>query len=123
MGQAAPELPLTGRICYDPDSAKPPLPEFESAAELFMGHAPRGDSDVTVIRGDARWTGLLDGSCDLCFCHPPYFALYRYSADVLRFEMEIGGFDRRETNRSEVREGWKSGDVRNLSLIHISEPT
>jgi SAM-dependent methyltransferase len=104
----------TGRLFYDPDSAKPVLPEFELAAEKLLDVVPQEAPDVAVIRGDARWTHLADGSCDLCFCHPPYFALYRYSADVLRFEMEIGGFDRKETNQLEVREGWKSGEVRNL---------
>ncbi|HEU4904866.1 MAG TPA: hypothetical protein VFT19_01975 [Solirubrobacterales bacterium] len=104
----------TGRIFYDPDSAKPALPEFESAAERLPTQTLPRTSDVRIIQADARSTSLSDGCSDLCFCHPPYFALYRYSADVLRFEMELGGFDRRETNQIEIREGWKSGDVRNL---------
>ena len=30
------------------------------------------------------------GSGHIVFCHPPYFALYRYSSDVLRFELALG---------------------------------
>jgi SAM-dependent methyltransferase len=104
----------TGRLFFDPGSARPVLPEFEAAAARLLTVAPKKQADVAVILGDARSTVLPEDACDLCFCHPPYFALYRYSADVLRFEMEIAGFDRRATNRLEIREGWKSGDVSNL---------
>ena len=105
----------TGRLFYDPKSAKEAVPAFEGAARELLALVPRTDLDVEVLDGDARRLPLPDAVTDLCFCHPPYFALYRYSADVLRFEMEIGGFSRRETNAREVREGWKSGDVSNLS--------
>ena len=40
-----------------------------------------------LLRRIAGWlcpAGLL-------FVHPPYFGLYRFSADVLRFELEVGG--------------------------------
>lgn len=104
----------TGRLFYDPESARPALAEFEAAAEQLPSRVPPEDTNVEIFQADARSTRLADDSSDLCFCHPPYFALYRYSADVLRFEMEVGGFDRGETHRSEVREGWKSGDPGNL---------
>jgi site-specific DNA-methyltransferase (cytosine-N4-specific) len=104
----------TGRIFFDPPSALDAIPEFEAAAEQLVAIAPETSVEVTVVEGDARSTSLADDSFDLTFCHPPYFALYRYSADVLRFELEIGGFSRRNVNKREVREGWKSGDVANL---------
>ncbi len=108
--------PRTGRLFFDPETAKPAVPEFETAALELLELAPEEPLDVEILASEARASGLPDDCADLVFCHPPYFALYRYSSDVLRFEMEIGGFDRRETNREEVREGWKSGDVGNLDL-------
>lgn len=104
----------TGRLFYDPQSAEPAVDSFEAAADDLLSRLPETNLDCVVEIGDARSTGLPRDSTNLTFCHPPYFALYRYSADVLRFEMEIGGYSRRDTNRREVREGWKSGDVSNL---------
>jgi SAM-dependent methyltransferase len=104
----------TGRIFFDPASAAPPLESIHAAFMELLPQLPSRDLPSIVQTADARDSGLPDASTDLCFCHPPYFALYRFSSDVLRFELEVGGFDRRAINRSEVREGWKSGDVANL---------
>lgn len=75
------------------------LIEFAAQAN---GHRP----DVRLA--DARETGLLAASCGLVFFHPPYFALYKYSSDVLRFELEWLGFDRKKTARMELRDGFKT---------------
>lgn len=105
----------TGRLFYDPGSVEDSRSSFRRAVDELPDQVPSADLDVVVRSADARETGLPPSATDLCFCHPPYFGLYRYSSDVLRFEMEVGGFSRRDTNRLEVREGWKSGDVRNLN--------
>jgi hypothetical protein len=104
----------TGRIFFDPASAEPARPAFRRLALELRETVPPRSLETKVLCVDARATGLDDESTDLSFCHPPYFALYRYSADVLRFEMEIGGFSRKATNKLEIREGWKSGDPDNL---------
>jgi len=65
---------------------------------------------VEVIEADARATGLPANSVPMAHMHPPYFALYRYSSDVLRFEMAWLGLDRRATASKEIREGFKTTD-------------
>lgn len=110
----------TGRIFFDPSSAKEPLSDFLDGAKTVLGSIPSEDIPAQVVSGDARDTHLPSGSGEIVFLHPPYFALYRYSSDVLRFELEIGGYSRREIAKSEVREGWKSGDPRNLE-VHVKD--
>lgn len=104
----------TGRLFYDPGSAEPALDSFRTAARDLLERLPDRGLPATIKAADARATGLQESCTDLTFCHPPYFALYRYSSDVLRFEMEVGGYSRRDTNKQEIREGWKSGDLGNL---------
>jgi SAM-dependent methyltransferase len=106
----------TGRVFFDQSSAEEPATAFAQAVDDLARRLPSEDLDTVIVEGDARDTGLADGSAGLCFCHPPYFGLYRYSSDVLRFELEVGGFSRSATNGREVREGWKSGDPSNLEL-------
>ena len=104
----------TGRIFYDPLSARDGWQEFSDAAKLAVDAVPKTDLSCYVRAGDARRVPLPAESADIVFCHPPYFGLYRYSSDVLRFELELGGFDRKLTAQHEIREGWKSGDQANL---------
>ena len=105
----------TGRLFFDAGTAMAdPRADFRVAAMEALTIVPRRDLNTNVRRGDARNTGLQGASADLVFCHPPYFALYRYSSDVLRFELSVGGYSRTEVARSEIREGWKSGDPDNL---------
>jgi DNA modification methylase len=75
------------------------LKEFEAEAT---------DADTQIIEADARMTGLASDSFGLILSHPPYFALYKYSSDVLRFELEWGDFDRSKISKSEVRDGFKT---------------
>jgi site-specific DNA-methyltransferase (cytosine-N4-specific) len=105
----------TGRIFFDPESAAAdPLADFASAAERAIDAARHFASRSRVILADARAVPLESGTAHIVFCHPPYFGLYRYSSDVLRFELALGGFDARSITPFEVREGWKSGDPSNL---------
>jgi hypothetical protein len=105
----------TGRLFYDPDSAIPePVDDFLDAAKSALEFIPSRDVPCASVLADARAVPVRAKAADIVFCHPPYFALYRFSADVLRFEMEIGGYSRSRTAKTEVREGWKSGDPNNL---------
>ena len=105
----------TGRIFYDPSSAAAdPLHDFINAAERALDAAPHFGHSSQVFLGDARAVPMQAESARIVFCHPPYFALYRYSSDVLRFELALGGVDPRSFASQEVREGWKSGDPSNL---------
>jgi len=65
-------------------------------------------ADTQIIEADARMTGLASDSFGLILSHPPYFALYKYSSDVLRFELEWGDFDRSKISKSEIRDGFKT---------------
>jgi hypothetical protein len=62
----------------------------------------------SVSVGDAKDTQLPRQKYGLVFFHPPYFALYKYSSDVLRFELEWLGIDRKEIVRGEIRDGFKT---------------
>lgn len=108
----------TGRLFLDRDKQVPnPLVTFaarlDKVGQAVAALAGRGwdNRRVTVRVGDARASGLAVGRYDLAFCHPPYFALYRYSSDVLRLEMEWAAIDRAPVARREIEEGWKTTDA------------
>lgn len=105
----------TGRIFYDPASARSAVDEFAKVSLAASDAVPASSLDARVLACDARALDIDEGTADIVLVHPPYFALYRYSSDVLRFELEIGGFSRREVANAEIREGWKSGDPENLN--------
>ena len=109
----------TGRIFYDPNSARPAVDEFLSGVREVLPRTPSRDIECELLLRDARLPSGVSRN-DVVFIHPPYFALYRYSSDVLRFEMEIGGYSRRDTARAEIAEGWKSGDPANLDA-HVAD--
>ncbi len=74
-------------------------------------------SEVEVKVGDAKDTGLTSGKYGLVFFHPPYFALYKYSSDVLRFELEWLGFNRKEIAKNEIRDGFKTTKAEDAELF------
>jgi site-specific DNA-methyltransferase (cytosine-N4-specific) len=63
---------------------------------------------IKVIEADARATGLPNENFGFILNHPPYFALYKYSSDVLRFELEWGGYNRSDISQREIRDGFKT---------------
>lgn len=67
--------------------------------------------------GDAKNTELPKGKYGLVVFHPPYFALYKYSSDVLRFELEWLQFNRKEIARKEIRDGFKTTKVEDAELF------
>lgn len=106
--------PRTGRIfrCAQDSSCD----AFEAMASklqsniLLIQRLPASDLKYKVLLSDARNTGLSAGSFDFILNHPPYFALYKYSSDVLRFELEWLGFDRSRIARQEITDGFKTTD-------------
>ncbi len=108
----------TGRLFRDTDKRIPnPVAEVRrrmqkiAEAVASLSGEPRWRADaVSIMVGDARATGLPGGKADLVFCHPPYFALYRYSSDVLRFEMDWLGVDRKAVGSREIEDGFKTTD-------------
>ncbi len=64
-----------------------------------------------IYLGAARTIKIpSEEKADFTFFHPPYFALYKYSSDVLRFELEWGGYNRKDILRRELRDGFKTSD-------------
>jgi site-specific DNA-methyltransferase (cytosine-N4-specific) len=79
--------------------------------------ASTNGTKINARLGDARTTKLPAGKFGLVFFHPPYFALYKYSSDVLRFELEWLGFDRKTIARREIRDGFKTTKVEDAGLF------
>jgi site-specific DNA-methyltransferase (cytosine-N4-specific) len=75
----------------------------------FTEMKPGGKAIAMVA--DARRTGLEPESFSFVLLHPPYYALYKYSSDVLRFELEWGGFNRSDISKQEIRDGFKTTDI------------
>lgn len=118
----------TGRLFMDVDKKLPnPVTEFERRldrmqeaiaplAEMTHWRSPQRK----VLVADARSTGLEAGIADVVFCHPPYFALYRYSSDPLRFELDWLGLNRKAIASREVEDGFKTTDE-TLVRDHIQD--
>jgi site-specific DNA-methyltransferase (cytosine-N4-specific) len=108
----------TGRLFVDVDKKLPnPLIEFErrldrmqDAVASLAGSTSWHNPKCKLVIGDARATGLEAQCADVVFCHPPYFALYRYSSDPLRFELEWLRLNRKAIIAREVEDGFKTTD-------------
>lgn len=61
---------------------------------------------------DARATSLPTNGVAFVIIHPPYFALYKYSSDVLRLELEWLGANRQAIAKGEIEDGFKTTDIR-----------
>ncbi len=66
---------------------------------------------VKVLCEDARKTSIAKNSAVFVIVHPPYFALYKYSSDVLRLELEWLGANRKEISTHEVKDGFKTTNL------------
>ena len=106
--------PRTGRIfrcaeesTYDAFEAMRARLQYNVA---LVNRLPDAAQDCHVFCADARQTGLDEHSFDFILNHPPYFALYKYSSDVLRFELEWLSFNRSEIAKREIRDGFKTSD-------------
>lgn len=106
--------PRTGRIfrCAE-ESTCDAFEEMQARFQYNMAlvdRLPAAAQTCEVLCADARQTGLAAHSFDFILNHPPYFALYKYSSDVLRFELEWLSIDRSEIAKQEITEGFKTTD-------------
>jgi site-specific DNA-methyltransferase (cytosine-N4-specific) len=104
----------TGRLFFDKQKT-PKLP-FElfvsecSSIEAAQSGLPNFESECSVIQGSALKLTSLTSPIKTAFWHPPYFALYKYSSDVLRLELEWMGADRKLIAGQEIRDGFKTSN-------------
>jgi len=106
--------PRTGRIfrCAEESTCD----AFEEMRVRFqynmalVNRLPNAVQNCEVFCADARQTGLAEHSFDFILNHPPYFALYKYSSDVLRFELEWLSINRSEVAKQEITDGFKTTD-------------
>lgn len=106
----------TGRLFFDCDKIAPfPLDEFRKRlVKLCEAIGELSQSPMTnaqkprLEQADARSTGLQSKKYHSGLCHPPYFALYRYSSDVLRFELDWLNYSREEVSNNEIEDGFKT---------------
>ena len=118
----------TGRLFLDKDkSPQNPylvmhnrLEKWCDAIATLSRPIARLKGDVAVQVGDARATPLDEGVADVVFCHPPYFSLYRYSSDVLRFELDWGEFNRKKIVSREMEDGFKTTDA-TLAKAYVAD--
>ncbi len=104
--------PKTGRIfrCAEENKLNPyeqMLKKFEMNA-ILISELPISKQFYSVKIADARNTGLMNDSFEFILNHPPYFALYKYSSDVLRFELEWLNFNRSDISKIEIEDGFKT---------------
>lgn len=109
--------PRTGRIFHigKDNDVDVYLAFNKKVEEMIVGlselEAKVKTKDKTIICADARKTGLDENMASLVIAHPPYFALYKYSSDVLRFELEWAGIDRKKIVKSEIQDGFKTTKI------------
>ncbi|WP_251954538.1 site-specific DNA-methyltransferase [Salinibacter ruber] len=106
-----------GRIFHDHDKgAQPVFTELLKRLNKTLGAFEDIPEDhfyplPELVKADARELDLTDQERgDFGILHPPYFALYRYSSDVLRFELEWSQYDRKDIRGREIEEGFKTTD-------------
>lgn len=105
----------TGRIFFDVDKPEQDVSRLVQDRlgrnRSVMAAVPQEhfSTPAMVYAGDARVCKLdAFSESDLVVVHPPYFALYKYSSDVLRFELEWGGYSRRVIAAGEIEDGFKT---------------
>ncbi len=82
--------------------------------KLAIQTLPADGPTCRAVVGDARSTPFQSDRYGFVLNHPPYFALYKYSSDVMRFELEWLGFNRRKIAKGEIEDGFKTS---NASLV------
>lgn len=91
------------------------LSTFKDVSSCHFDPLPR------IFLGDARKFKLpLSEKSDFTFFHPPYFALYKYSSDVLRFELEWARFKRKEIQKKEIADGFKTTNA-DLMYVYVDD--
>ncbi len=119
----------TGRIFYDAEKPEQEVgslfvERLQKNVALFAALPSEHFATPVVIRdGDGRQIQLeLDRQVDLALIHPPYFALYKYSSDVLRFELEWNRAARKKIAKSEIEDGFKTTRA-DLMYAYVADVT
>ena len=105
----------TGRLFLDKQKT-PKLPfeiilkECETIVTAQEQLPPAFEADCKIICSSALSLSDVVSNAKTMFWHPPYFALYKYSSDVLRLELEWLGVDRRSLACNEIRDGFKTSN-------------
>lgn len=111
--------PRTGRIfrCKEDNKLKPINTMIDSLKKNIdlINRLDYTNIKYPVLNVDARNTGLERESFDFILNHPPYFALYKYSSDVLRFELEWLNFNRSNIAKNEIEDGFKTTNAQLLN--------
>jgi site-specific DNA-methyltransferase (cytosine-N4-specific) len=108
--------PRAGKLFKVPDKSE------EDVVSLFLdkldvmtkamrdfSERTKGESLASVVRADCRSAPVRSESIPFVFWHPPYYALYRYSA-IYMLEMDWLGMDRKPIRAGEIEEGYKTSD-------------
>jgi hypothetical protein len=100
------------------------LDKIRSMTEAIDDFSQRteGVELASVVRTEARHAPIRSESIPSVFWHPPYFALYRYSA-IYMLELDWLGMDRKLIRTGEIEEGYKTSDVTkfNKYIADLSE--
>lgn len=118
--------PRVGRLFHVEHGKPLPVKEvfFNKANEMIKKmqefHWLAKCSEVQVSCEDARDTSLESNSAAFIIVHPPYFALYKYSSDVLRFELEWFDANRKEVSLHEIVDGFKTTNI-NVYRYYIED--
>jgi len=104
----------TGRLFFDKQKEPtPPLCKFvKRVLEIheLQSSLPENLPHCSVLQGSALRLPKAIGLLETIFWHPPYFALYKYSSDVLRLELEWSQIDRKQIVAEEIRDGFKTSN-------------
>jgi hypothetical protein len=95
--------PRPGRLFHIDHAEQPRV------KKVFIDKASGMIKKIKELRWLARCTDVK--AATFVIFHPPYFALYKYSSDVLRFELEWFGANRRSIAASEIEDGFKTTDI------------
>ncbi|WP_394513095.1 DNA methyltransferase [Priestia aryabhattai] len=118
--------PKTGRIFrMSEDNTVNPFELMIKRLEInaqAVANLPKDGLKPEVYLRDARDTELEKNQFDLIINHPPYFALYKYSSDVMRFELEWCDFNRKEISSKEIEDGFKTTKAELLD-VYVKDMT
>lgn len=104
----------TGRLFLDKQK-QPPAPWDVLAKKVIeivkmQSRLPDSLPRCDVIQASAMKIPAYIEPLQTIFWHPPYFALYKYSSDVLRLELEWCGINRKKLVTEELRDGFKTSN-------------
>jgi site-specific DNA-methyltransferase (cytosine-N4-specific) len=117
LRRASTASPRAGKLFRSPDESERIVPDlfFDKLSHMIdsmveFEKLAGGKPEAEVILTDSRNLPVKDEGVPFVFWHPPYFALYRYSA-IYSLELDWLGFERTLVRRGEIEEGYKTSEV------------